>query len=112
VVAIVAYRPTQSAPYASRMNIEAVIAALGGRYDADETEGIERVLREYGGTVPDQQLISEAALALVIWRRGASGRVRIRRHLQQRVKERHGYQIHLAESASLLLDFRGSLVAP
>ena len=52
------------------MNIEAVIAALGGRYDADEAEVIERVLREYGGTVPDQQLISEAALALALYRRG------------------------------------------
>jgi hypothetical protein len=51
------------------MGIEAVIAALGGRFDAEEVEVIERVLREYGGTVPDQQLISEAALALAIWRR-------------------------------------------
>ena len=47
-----------------------MIAALGGRFDADETEVIERVLREYGGTVPDKQLISEAALALAIFRRG------------------------------------------
>ena len=53
---------------ASDMNIDAVIAALGGRFDADEAEVIERVLREYGGTVPDEQLISEAALA--IHRRG------------------------------------------
>ena len=52
------------------MDIEAIIAALGGRYDADEVEVIERVLREYGGTVPDQQLIEEAGLALAIWRRG------------------------------------------
>ena len=52
------------------MNIEAIIAALGGRFDADEAEVIERVLREYGGTVPDEQLISEAALALAIHRRG------------------------------------------
>ena len=52
------------------MNIEAVIAALGGRYDADEAEVIARVLRESGGTVPDKQLISEAGLALAIWRRG------------------------------------------
>jgi hypothetical protein len=49
------------------VNIEAIIAALGGRYDAEEAAVIERVLREYGGTVPDRQLISEAALA--IWRR-------------------------------------------
>ena len=51
------------------MNIEAVIAALGGRYDAGEAAVIARVLREYGGTMPDAQLISEAALALAIWRR-------------------------------------------
>jgi hypothetical protein len=30
----------------------------------------ERVLREYGGAIPDAQLISEASLALAIWRRG------------------------------------------
>jgi len=52
------------------MNIEAVIAALGTDYDADEAEIIERVLREHGGAVPDKQLISEAALALAIFRRG------------------------------------------
>jgi len=48
------------------MDIEAVIAALGGRYDADEAAVIKRVLREYGGTVPDQQLIEEIGLALAI----------------------------------------------
>jgi len=52
------------------MDIEAGIVALGGRFDADEAEVIERVMREYGGTVPDEQLISEAALALAIHRRG------------------------------------------
>jgi hypothetical protein len=52
------------------MNIDAIIAALGGRFDAAEVEVIERVLRESGGTVPDQQLIEEAGLALPIWRRG------------------------------------------
>ena len=52
------------------MDIEAVIAALGTHYDPAEAEVIERVLREYGGTVPDEQLISEAALALAIHRRG------------------------------------------
>jgi hypothetical protein len=29
------------------VNIDAVIAALGGRYDADEAEVIERVLRDH-----------------------------------------------------------------
>ncbi len=52
------------------MNIDAVIAALGGRFGADETEVIERVLREHGGTIPDAPLIEEAGLALAIWRRG------------------------------------------
>ena len=52
------------------MDIEALIEALGSHYDADETAVIERVLRDHGGTVPDQQLISEAALALAIHRRG------------------------------------------
>jgi hypothetical protein len=51
------------------VNIDALIAALGGRYDAAEVEVIERVLREHGGTVPDDQLIEEAGLALAIWRR-------------------------------------------
>ncbi len=51
------------------MVIEALIAALGSRFDDDETEVIERVLRDYGGTIPDKQLISEAALALAIHRR-------------------------------------------
>ena len=37
--------------------------------DADETEVIERVMREFGGTVPDEQLVEEAGLALAIWRR-------------------------------------------
>jgi hypothetical protein len=51
------------------VDIESVIEALGSRFDADETAVIERVLRDHGGTVPDQQLISEAALALAIFRR-------------------------------------------
>ena len=52
------------------MDIDAIIAALGTHYDADEAAEIERVLREYNGTMPDAQLISEAALALAIFRRG------------------------------------------
>lgn len=43
------------------MDIAAMIAALGGRFDADEAEVIERVLRERGGTMPDAQLIAELA---------------------------------------------------
>jgi hypothetical protein len=52
------------------MDIDALIAALGRRFDADEVEVIERVLREYGGTIPDAQLIEEVGLALAILRRG------------------------------------------
>jgi hypothetical protein len=56
--------------YHFRMDIEAVITALGTRFDADEAEVIEWVIRKYGETIPDEQLIEEAALALAIWRRG------------------------------------------
>jgi hypothetical protein len=55
------------------MDIEAVVAALDTRYDPAEAEVIARVLTEYGGTMPDEQLISEAALALAIFRRGRAG---------------------------------------
>ncbi len=48
---------------------EAVIAALGGHYDADEAEVIERMLKEYNGTIPDKQLIEEIGLAIAIHRR-------------------------------------------
>ena len=41
-----------------------VIGALGTRYDADEAAIAERLLREYGGTIPDKQLIEEIGLAL------------------------------------------------
>ena len=54
------------------MDIEAVIEALGGRYDADEAAIIERMLREYGGTIPDAQLIEEIGLALAIHRRAGA----------------------------------------
>ena len=46
-----------------------MIAALGERYDADEAAIAERMLREYGGTIPDKQLLSEIGLALAIHRR-------------------------------------------
>ena len=52
------------------MDIEAVIAALGTRFDADETAIIERMLRQLHGTMPDKQLIEEIGLALAIHRRG------------------------------------------
>jgi len=53
------------------MDIEAVIAALGGRFDADEAAETERVLREYGATIPHWQLIEEIGLAIAIHRRRA-----------------------------------------
>lgn len=47
------------------------MAALGGRFDADEAAIIERMLRESGGTIPDAQ-VSEVGLAVAINRRGRS----------------------------------------
>lgn len=37
-------------------------------FDADEAALIERMLREYGGVIPDAQLIEEIGLALVVHR--------------------------------------------
>ena len=51
------------------VNIEAVIGALGGRFDPAEAAIIERMLRESGGTIPDAQMIEEVGLALAIHRR-------------------------------------------
>ena len=51
------------------MDIEPLIAALPEHYTPGEAAVIERVLRAYNGTIPDKQLISEAALALAIHRR-------------------------------------------
>ncbi len=52
------------------MNIEPVIAALGDHYSAERAAIVERMLREYDGTIPDKQLIEEIGLALAIHRRG------------------------------------------
>ena len=46
-----------------------MIAGLGTVFDADETAIAERLLREYGGTIPDDQLIDEIGLAVAIHRR-------------------------------------------
>ena len=46
-----------------------MIEALGTRFDPDEAAIIERMLREYGGTIPDAQLMEEIGLALAIHRR-------------------------------------------
>lgn len=50
--------------------LELLIDSLGTAFDADEAALIERLLREYAGTVPDAQLVSEVGLALAIHRRG------------------------------------------
>ncbi len=50
------------------MDIEAVIAALGTQFDAKEAALVERMMREYGGTIPDRQLIDEIGLSLAIHR--------------------------------------------
>jgi hypothetical protein len=51
------------------VNVDAVIAALDSRYDAPRAAIIERMLRQYAGTIPDKQLIEEIGLALAIHRR-------------------------------------------
>jgi len=53
------------------VDIDALIAALGGRFDAEESVVIERVLREYNGPIPDKQMLSEVGLALAIHRRSS-----------------------------------------
>jgi hypothetical protein len=51
------------------VDIDAVIAALDTRFDAAEAAIVERMLRDYSGSVPDEQLLSEIGLALAIHRR-------------------------------------------
>ena len=46
-----------------------MIAAPSDHYNPDEAAEIKRVLRANNGTIPDEQLISEASLALAILRR-------------------------------------------
>ena len=48
------------------MDIEQVIAALDGHYTPERAAIVERMLREYAGTIPDKQLIEEIGLALAI----------------------------------------------
>ena len=57
------------ASYAALMDIELIIAQLGSRFDADETGIAERLLREFTGAVPDDQLIEQIGLAIAIHRR-------------------------------------------
>ncbi len=51
------------------MDVEQVIAALGERFDPAEAEIVEKLLRQYSGTIPDRQLLDEIGLALAIHRR-------------------------------------------
>ncbi|MEI7780131.1 MAG: hypothetical protein WCJ42_11985 [Actinomycetes bacterium] len=51
------------------MDIEAVIAGLGGRYTAAEAAVIENMLRRNASTIPDAQLIEEIGLAIAVYRR-------------------------------------------
>ena len=46
------------------MNIDAVIARLGEVFTTDESAIAERMLWEYGCTIPDKQLLSENGLAV------------------------------------------------
>jgi hypothetical protein len=55
-----------------RVDIAAVIAGIGTVFDTDETAIAERLLREYGGTIPDKQLNDEIGLAVAIHRRNRS----------------------------------------
>ena len=50
-------------------NIDVVITALGDHYTPDEAPIAERMLREFGGTIPAEQLIKEIGLAIAIRRR-------------------------------------------
>jgi len=60
---------TASAPTSLRdegIDVGAVIAELDSRYHAPRAAIIERMLRQYAGTIPDKQLIEEIGLALAI----------------------------------------------
>jgi len=50
------------------VNIEAVIAALDDHYTPERAAIVERMLREYHGTIPDAQLIEEIGLAIAVHR--------------------------------------------
>ncbi len=57
------------APYPLTVDIEPVIDALAGTFNADEVPIIERMLRDLNGTIPDAQMVEEIALALAVHRR-------------------------------------------
>ncbi len=49
-----------------------MIAGLGTVFDTDEAAIAEKLLREYGGRIPDKQLIEEIGLAVAIHRRATT----------------------------------------
>ena len=55
------------------MDVGAVIAALGSRFTPDEAAIAERLLREFSGSIPDNQLMEEIGLAIAIHRRSSRG---------------------------------------
>jgi hypothetical protein len=55
------------------VDVAAVIAALGDHYTPERAAIVERMLREYAGTIPDAQLVEEIGLALAIHRRQQEG---------------------------------------
>ena len=61
--------PTLESRRSSRVNIEQVIERLGEVFTPDEAAIAERMLQEYGGTIPDAQLHSEIGLSVAIHRR-------------------------------------------
>jgi hypothetical protein len=52
------------------VDIEQIVEALDTRFDPAEAAIAERMLREYGGTIPDAQLLDEIGLAIAVHRRG------------------------------------------
>jgi hypothetical protein len=48
--------------------LDLLIESLGTVFDAEESAIIERLLRQYSGTIPDTQLVSEIGLALAVHR--------------------------------------------
>jgi hypothetical protein len=48
------------------VDIEPLIAALPEHYTPERAAIVERMLREYHGTIPDAQLLEEIGLALAI----------------------------------------------
>ena len=48
------------------MDVEPLIAALPEHYSRERASIVERMLREYHGTIPDAQLIEEIGFALAV----------------------------------------------